>query len=220
MTSREQILAKIRANQPLEKVILPINIDWEDINKQPSATVSEAEQFAEVLKNIGGKAIDATYGGLHALQPIKWEAIRKDIQSHFFEGDSPPKCIINLLPQIQIVGKGFADLALISDAHDLASVDLAIIEGKMGVAENGAIWLDESCFGGHRVLPFITQHLIIVLKKENIVSNMHKAYKKIQSDLLNIGFGLFLAGPSKTADIEQSLVIGAHGARSLSVYLV
>lgn len=204
MTSREQILAKIKINRPTEKVILPTNTDWES-----TAFGDNVQRFADVLKSIGGEAIEATDFGF----------IKKDIDTifHFPNESGLPINIINLLPNLEIQG---TDIKLIRDAHELASVDLAIIEGKMGVAENGSIWLDESCFGEHRVLPFITQHLVIVLKKENIVSNMHKAYKTIGNDLFSIGFGLFLAGPSKTADIEQSLVIGAQGARSLRVYLV
>jgi L-lactate dehydrogenase complex protein LldG len=44
---------------------------------------------------------------------------------------------------------------------------------------------------------------------------MHAAYEELGK--VKSSFGLFLSGPSKTADIEQSLVIGAHGARSLTV---
>jgi len=47
---------------------------------------------------------------------------------------------------------------------------------------------------------------------------MHHAYDRIGD--ADYGFGLFLAGPSKTADIEQSLVLGAHGSRSMTVFLV
>lgn len=108
------------------------------------------------------------------------------------------------------------DLASISDPHELADLDLAIVRGQIGVAENGAIWLDEQDLQ-HRVLPFITQHLIILLSQDKLVYNMHQAYAKIQVD--NTGFGVWIAGPSKTADIEQSLVIGAQGARSLTVIL-
>lgn len=120
--------------------------------------------------------------------------------------------IASLLPSI----KSTVDLNAIKDPHDLVSVDVAIVKGQVGVAENGAIWITEKdC--GHRVLPFITQHLIICLKQSDLVHNMHQAYAKIQID--DTGFGLFVAGPSKTADIEQSLVIGAQGARSLTVII-
>ncbi|HSJ68730.1 MAG TPA: LUD domain-containing protein, partial [Anditalea sp.] len=90
-------------------------------------------------------------------------------------------------------------------------------EGQFGVAENGAIWLDEEDLE-FRILPFITEHLVIVLDKSKLVGNMHQAYARIGNT--PSGFGLFTAGPSKTADIEQSLVIGAHGAKSLKVVLV
>lgn len=100
---------------------------------------------------------------------------------------------------------------------DFADLDLAIIEGQFASAENAAIWLDDSNLD-LRAIPFITAHLVIVIKKENIVGNMHEAYERIGST--TSGFGVFIAGPSKTADIEQSLVIGAHGAMSLRVIIL
>ncbi len=103
------------------------------------------------------------------------------------------------------------------DPHHFDTLDLAILSGQFGVAENGAIWLDDNQLG-LRALPFITAHLVLVLKKENLVETMHQAYQKIGLD--HSGFGLFIAGPSKTADIEQSLVIGAHGAMSHRVILI
>jgi len=71
---------------------------------------------------------------------------------------------------------------------------------------------------GQRVLPFITQHLAVIVNAKNIVATMHDAYSSI--GVTTQGFGAFIAGPSKTADIEQSLVIGAHGPRSMSLFLL
>jgi L-lactate dehydrogenase complex protein LldG len=113
--------------------------------------------------------------------------------------------------------RSFSNLDIPDDAHQLADMDVAIISGQFGVAENAAIWLEERDMG-LRALPFITEHLVIVLEKDQLVSNMHEAYERIGKGAS--GFGLFIAGPSKTADIEQSLVIGAHGAKSLRVVLM
>lgn len=108
-------------------------------------------------------------------------------------------------------------LSLPDDPHELEDLGLAVLDGQFGVAENGAIWLDDSNLG-LRALPFITEHLVIVLEREKLVEKMHQGYNWIGN--AKSGFGVFIAGPSKTADIEQSLVIGAHGAKSLRVVLV
>jgi L-lactate dehydrogenase complex protein LldG len=92
-----------------------------------------------------------------------------------------------------------------------------VIRGKIGVAENGAIWVDEETMGV-RALPYITERLMLVVKASDLVWNMHQAYQKLGGDIP--GFGAFIAGPSKTADIEQALVIGAHGPKGLQVVVV
>lgn len=102
----------------------------------------------------------------------------------------------------------------IDDPHSLQDVDLAIIKGEFAVAENGAVWLKEDD-NLNRAVYFIARKLLIIVPKDNIVNSMHEAYKKI--DFSKGGFGTFISGPSKTADIEQALVIGAHGAMECRV---
>lgn len=109
------------------------------------------------------------------------------------------------------------DIDKTNASKNLETIEVATVKGLIGVAENGAIWIDVDSLA-HRAIPFICQHLVIVLEEKNIVPTMHHAYSTI--DVAAQGFGVFIAGPSKTADIEQSLVIGAHGARSLTVYLI
>jgi L-lactate dehydrogenase complex protein LldG len=142
----------------------------------------------------------------------KGEVLDKKQLEEFFNS-SHFKKIVSLSEEFQ----SFANMDIPGDAHQLADLDVAIISGQFGVAENAAIWLEERDMG-LRALPFITEHLVIVLEKDQLVSNMHEAYERIGKGAS--GFGLFIAGPSKTADIEQSLVIGAHGAKSLRVVLV
>lgn len=103
----------------------------------------------------------------------------------------------------------------VEDPAELDGTDLAIIDGKIGVAENGAVWIEQDV--KQRALYFISEKLVILLDKGRIVNNMHEAYKRIHTG--EYGFGTYISGPSKTADIEQALVMGAHGARDVMVII-
>jgi L-lactate dehydrogenase complex protein LldG len=95
-------------------------------------------------------------------------------------------------------------------------LDLVVLPGEFGVAENASVWVPGSGLGRHRVAFVIAQHLVLVVSGREIVNNMQEAYARVKLE----NYGLFISGPSKTADIEQALVIGAHGARSCTVFVV
>jgi L-lactate dehydrogenase complex protein LldG len=194
--SRNSILEKIRANKPQRAdKPLPDYIHFESIFDDATA------KFTEVLRGIRGEVV--------AVENM--DLLKKDYQNRF-------KSFKNVVCRVENLDLTYSNATIVNDGHDFADVEVAILRGQFGVAENGSIWVTDTEIGQHRVLPFITQHLVLVLEKNKIFKNLHEAYKDLAVD--KTGFGVFIAGPSKTADIEQSLVIGAHGARSLVVYLV
>ena len=95
---------------------------------------------------------------------------------------------------------------------------VGIIRGKFGVAENGCFWIPQQM--KEKAVCFISENLIILMPKSQIVNNMHEAYKRIEFDKEYDGYGTFISGPSKTADIAQVLVMGAQAARSVTVFLM
>ncbi|MEO6730327.1 MAG: LUD domain-containing protein [Ferruginibacter sp.] len=195
MSSREKILQTITANKPGA-----IDLPAMEIERAAMTAGETIQQFIKTLESIGGKAILVT----------DIELIREELKQSIVNGDY----IVNT---VSLLGEVNAEISSVMEASSLEPVYKSYIEAAIGVAENGAVWLDESKMK-NRLLPFICQHLVICLEAKNIVPSMHEAYQQI--DVAKEGYGVFIAGPSKTADIEQSLVIGAHGARSLVVYLI
>lgn len=102
------------------------------------------------------------------------------------------------------------------DVEKLRDLELFICPASLGVAENGAVWIAPS-MAAHRAALFLATHVVVVLDRATIVDTQHDAYDRI--DIRAGAFGVFVAGPSKTADIEQSLVIGAHGPTGVSIVI-
>ncbi|MCC6246047.1 MAG: LUD domain-containing protein [Gemmatimonadaceae bacterium] len=90
-----------------------------------------------------------------------------------------------------------------------------VLPGRFAVAENGAVYVDANDTT-HRADVVSCEHLVLIVSSSTIVDTMHDAMPLIPRAS---ACGWFLSGPSKTADIEQSLVIGAQGARTLTVLL-
>jgi L-lactate dehydrogenase complex protein LldG len=112
---------------------------------------------------------------------------------------------------------GNVNLDEVTSAHELAKLEVAILQGQFVVEENGSVFVSDDKMG-NKMIPTITEYLVLVVSKKDIVKNMHEAYKKI--NLRTIEYGVFISGPSKTADIESTLVFGAHGAKNLALLLV
>jgi L-lactate dehydrogenase complex protein LldG len=195
VSSRDAILASLRRNAPTVSPLpeLPTGIKYADAERQ----------FGEAFTSVGGKFVRV--------------ASRAEIDAELGKLDAYTRAqkVASVIPG---VGKANVDLAALKDPHELEGLDIAIIAGEFGVAENGAVWVPGSTLDPHRAVFVVTQHLVLVVPAGQIVHNMQEAYDRIRIE--RPGFGLFISGPSKTADIEQALVIGAHGARSCTLFLV
>ncbi len=136
--------------------------------------------------------------------------------------DDVNKIIRELYPDAKVFASNVpgieADLNpdTVAEAKDLNGTDVGILQGELGVAENGCIWVPQTM--KEKAICFISEELVILLDKKNIVDNMHEGYKRIR--VPELGYGCWISGPSKTADIEQALVMGAQAARGVTVLLI
>lgn len=195
MSSRDTVLKAIRNRQREATPMPPLEQDWLRFD-------DPIEQFTKVLESVGGKCIQ-----------VSSQAEINDRLAEFPQFETA-----NVRAStVEGIGQPTVDLNSIDDPHNVENVDFAVLSGEFAVAENGAVWVTDETLK-HRVLHFIAQHLALVVPAKNVVNNMHEAYKRLSFESRR--FGTFISGPSKTADIEQSLVIGAHGPRSHIVFLV
>ncbi len=195
MSSKEDILKKYRAN-------IRQQFDMPDLSDINAITYPDPLlQFMNMTKSVGGNAIEVESG--------------RDINELIRELYPDAKEIASNLPEITIATR---NPDTVGRARDLNGTDVGVIRGNFGVAENGCVWIPQQM--KEKAVCFISENLIILLPKSQIVNNMHEAYKRIEFDNTYDGYGTFISGPSKTADIAQVLVMGAQAARSVTVLLL
>ena len=190
MTSREHILSQIRDSRR-QSVDMP---DLTTIN--PVEYQDRIEKFMRTVEQVGGHAVLLDDGA--------------DVNAE----------LRNIYPSAKVIASSLSyidadkDPDMVADASDLADVDLGVVEGRVAVAENGCVWVPQTM--KERAVLFISECRVIIVDRKDIVNNMHEAYARID----NPGYGCFISGPSKTADIAQALVMGAQAAREVLYVIV
>ena len=190
---KEDFLNKLRQNTHVQYDMPDMKIDgiqYEDT----------LQQFIDMTKSVGGHVIEAEEGA--------------DLNDLVKKAYPEAKVFASNLPEITIAQKNPDTVA---EANDLNGTDVGIVRGQLGVAENGCVWIPQTM--KEKAILFISEYLVIFLEKKNVVNNMHEAYARIEMDP-KYNFGTFISGPSKTADIEQALVMGAQAARGVTVVLI
>ncbi len=216
MSPRDAILAAVRRNLPQPAVPVPevprtdrkgIKTGFgyhEHFNRLPEVPgfPDEGEPilpyFRKQLEAMGGRSFEVQGG----------EAARAKVAELF----PAAKVVCSAVPEVP----GTRRVQDVRDPHELNDVDVGVVRSPLGVAEAGAIWLTQDSFVVN-ALGVLSQHLIVLLDPAAIVDTMHDAYGQL--DLTASPYGVFLAGPSATGDIEGVIIHGAQGARSLTVLL-
>ena len=193
MNTREKILQAVLKNQP-QTTPLP------DISNFKGDHNDAVQKYINVFNAIGGVALL-----VNDITEVK-ELINKNFDVN--------KRIVTTMPELSDVAELVSGTV---NPHTYEDIELAVLQSNLFVAENGAVWLTDQLMG-QRIIPYICQHLAVVVSAASIVPTLHEAYEKIGTD--DYGFGGFIAGPSKTADIEQALVLGAHGPLTMTVFIL
>ena len=160
------------------------------------------QAFRSVLESVGGEC---------------WFAADRAAAGEMLAGSELMRGPRQVCSYVRDVSPGNFDAETAADVRDCRDVRVAVVRGEFAVAENGAVWVDATRLR-HRGLLFLAERLVLVIDGKDIVPDMESAYARI--DFGPVRSGYFISGPSKTADIEQCLVIGAHGARSLVVIVI
>ena len=192
MSSREEILASIRQHTQTR-------YDKPDIADMKRLSYPDKiEQFCAISRAVGGTAVVLGEG--------------EDVNAVIRRTYPDAMRIASVLPDISCATFNPDNL---DDPKELDGTDVAVVKGEIGVAENGAVWITRQV--KHKALYFISNSLVMLIDRNSIVNNMHEAYKRTEN--MTYDFGAFISGPSKTADIEQALVLGAHGPVKVLVVL-
>ena len=190
---KEQLFKKLRANTPQQ-------YDMPQINVKGIQYENTYTQFKVMCQQMGASVVEAN------------------------KTDDLDQLLHNLYPKAKTFASNLSFIHVatknpdtVDEAADLNGTDVGVVMGQTGVAENGCIWIPQTM--KEKAVIFISEYLVIFIDRQSIVNNMHQAYARISMDP-KYNFGTFISGPSKTADIEQALVMGAQAARGVTVVIL
>ena len=221
MNSREAILNKIRSANRIHSIIKEDDPAAEQKIEEGIVSVTPKdlwEQFKTEFELISGK--------FYSVNNVKQAA---DSISEFISenkinkmGTSGEEICISTIKKVEekflkLKAVSSTNLSFEERKHEFASIELSVVHPSFVIADIGSLVFLYNKTGTS--LPhFLCDNTFALVKRDQIVANQFELFKKLSiEDSKNM---VFVAGPSRTADIEKILVLGAHGPRNLTVILV
>ena len=195
MASRDDILHAVRTH-------LPPPADLPEIEARGIVYADRPKQFAAMVEAVGGRCVFAA----------DWPR-----STRLWRSMPEVATALNVVSLVSGVGTPNVELNDINDPHDLADVDFAVLPGRFGVAENGAVWVTDEGVK-HRAIFFIAQHLALVIPVAEILDNMHQAMNGWRST--NRDSARSSRGRRRRPTSSNPWSSECHGPRSLTVFCV
>ena len=220
-STRDAVLSRIRRangarpNDPVRKAIVE-----ERLTKAPRGVIPERGQKPREEK-IALFIAMAEKANATVARIARTEALPEEVSRFLREGNFP--ATLRVSTDERLAGADFSATALTvgdgaSDGDDLNALSFA----EAGIAETGTLVLVSSR-ENPTSLNFLPENHIVVVKADDIAGEMEAVFPRLRE---TYGKGEmprslnFVTGPSRSADIEQTLLLGAHGPRALHIIVL
>ena len=208
-SSRDAVLARIRQGLAVGPALLPARPDFAAPVHPPLHNADVVVAFAESFQRVGGEfhycetlaELATELADFRARQqvgaPFVWEADLQEV--------------------LRAAGVEFR-----ADETDfIAGADLSLTSCEALVARTGSVLVSAATGSGRRLSIYPDQHLVVA-RPSQVVAEIGDALQLMQA---RYGAAMpsmvsLTSGPSRTADIEKTLVLGAHGPRRIALFLL
>jgi len=207
ITSKERILKAVRNGlmNKLENPYVTVNTDKSVLQRLEE---SIELHFAQELSDLGGKFIF-----------LESEQDLTDTLSLLLsEDDIGPIFCVNKALQKQLTDAG---IPFLSKEEDLKEIKSGLTECEFLIARFGSILMSSGLESGRRMHAWPEVHMVVAYASQLVpeisdaIIGMRERYNGVLPSMLTL-----VTGPSRTADIEKTLVMGAHGPRELYVFFI
>ncbi|MBD3291235.1 hypothetical protein GF337_20710 [candidate division KSB1 bacterium] len=224
MNSREKILKNIRSalKTPSEIPAPPADLDQKIQTKVDEATPKTAEQLTAQFK----EELEKVSGEFHAVKNVKQAAqvlhdiiAENNILQIAVAGGELTQQVVTATGKLRKTIEWIDPMSFKNEqrTNELAAIGTALVEPSFAIADIGALAFTYNA--SRTTLPhFLADTIIAVIPGNTLVANQFELFDKMPAADARDMF--MVAGPSRTADIEKVLVLGAHGPRRLVVVFI
>ncbi len=220
--SRQKILQRLRAAQPLAAQAFAAAQDAALFADYPASSAQRAEHFAAKFVSLKGEFYRAQ-NFMEAAAQLK--ELLQPLAQNPQNGAFCARHAHGLLDQI-FQADSWLQQVCVCESHEITNIDFAKFEAGITaadflVARTGSIILQAQSAGGRRLSVLPPLH-IVVAQREQLVNSLEDAFAALsaQNEKFDASYLAVITGPSRTSDIEKTLVLGAHGPKRLAIILI